>query len=80
MEKIKIGSSQLSASQLGLGCMRMADESKEKAVEVINTALNKELHSLITQIFMEKVNRKYCSPKHLKIQMLDEKTLYCNLK
>ncbi|WP_338489588.1 aldo/keto reductase [Ruoffia tabacinasalis] len=38
MEKIKIGSSQLSASQLGLGCMRMADESKEKAVEVINTA------------------------------------------
>lgn len=38
MEKIKIGSSQLSTSQLGLGCMRMASESLDKAVKVIDTA------------------------------------------
>lgn len=38
MNYIKIGSSQLQASQLALGCMRMASKSVEEASQVIQTA------------------------------------------
>ncbi|EAC7885858.1 aldo/keto reductase family oxidoreductase [Listeria monocytogenes] len=39
MKRITIGNSALSASEISLGCMRMADLSKEDANKVINTAL-----------------------------------------
>ncbi|EOY2822675.1 aldo/keto reductase family oxidoreductase [Listeria monocytogenes] len=39
MKRIKIGNSALTASEISLGCMRMADLSKEDANKVINTAL-----------------------------------------
>lgn len=39
MKRITIGSSALTASEISLGCMRMADLSKEDANKVINTAL-----------------------------------------
>ncbi|XJS10050.1 aldo/keto reductase family oxidoreductase [Aerococcaceae bacterium WGS1372] len=38
MKYIKIGSSQLEASQLALGCMRMASKSTEEVARVIQTA------------------------------------------
>ncbi|MBF2427486.1 aldo/keto reductase [Listeria welshimeri] len=39
MKRITIGNSALTASEISLGCMRMADLSKEDANKVINTAL-----------------------------------------
>ncbi|MBC2063116.1 aldo/keto reductase [Listeria marthii] len=39
MKHITIGNSALTASEISLGCMRMADLSKEDANKVINTAL-----------------------------------------
>ncbi|EIS4902226.1 aldo/keto reductase family oxidoreductase [Listeria innocua] len=39
MKRITIGNSDLTASEISLGCMRMADLSKEEANKVINTAL-----------------------------------------
>ncbi|EAD9035426.1 aldo/keto reductase family oxidoreductase [Listeria monocytogenes] len=39
MKRIIIGNSALTASEISLGCMRMADLSKEDANKVINTAL-----------------------------------------
>ncbi|EIG7040760.1 aldo/keto reductase family oxidoreductase [Listeria monocytogenes] len=39
MKRITIGNSALTASEISLGCMRMADLSKEYANKVINTAL-----------------------------------------
>ncbi|MBC1337381.1 aldo/keto reductase [Listeria innocua] len=39
MKRITIGNSDLTASEISLGCMRMADLSKEDANKVINTAL-----------------------------------------
>ncbi|EAE2473772.1 aldo/keto reductase family oxidoreductase [Listeria innocua] len=39
MKRITIGNSDLTASEISLGCMRMADLSKEEAKKVINTAL-----------------------------------------
>lgn len=39
MKRITIGYSALTASEISLGCMRMADLSKEDANKVINTAL-----------------------------------------
>lgn len=39
MKRITIGNSALKASEISLGCMRMADLSKEDANKVINTAL-----------------------------------------
>ncbi|OFH48361.1 aldo/keto reductase [Listeria monocytogenes] len=39
MKRIAIGNSALTASEISLGCMRMADLSKEDANKVINTAL-----------------------------------------
>ncbi|EAG4129444.1 aldo/keto reductase family oxidoreductase [Listeria monocytogenes] len=39
MKRITIGNSALTASEISLGCMRMADLSKENANKVINTAL-----------------------------------------
>ncbi|EHW9790819.1 aldo/keto reductase family oxidoreductase [Listeria innocua] len=39
MKRITIGNSDLTASEISLGCMRMADFSKEEANKVINTAL-----------------------------------------
>ncbi|EAF5037391.1 aldo/keto reductase family oxidoreductase [Listeria monocytogenes] len=39
MKRITIGNSVLTASEISLGCMRMADLSKEDANKVINTAL-----------------------------------------
>ncbi|EAF1965648.1 aldo/keto reductase family oxidoreductase [Listeria monocytogenes] len=39
MKRITIGNSTLTASEISLGCMRMADLSKEDANKVINTAL-----------------------------------------
>ncbi|EAG7448841.1 aldo/keto reductase family oxidoreductase [Listeria monocytogenes] len=39
MKRITIGNSALIASEISLGCMRMADLSKEDANKVINTAL-----------------------------------------
>ncbi|WP_207579386.1 aldo/keto reductase [Listeria marthii] len=41
MKRITIGNSALTASEISLGCMRMADLSKEDANKVINTALEK---------------------------------------
>lgn len=40
MKTIQIGTSTIQASQLALGCMRMAGLSKEKAKEVIKTSLD----------------------------------------
>lgn len=40
MKRITIGNSALTASEISLGCMRMADLSKEDANKVINTALD----------------------------------------
>ncbi|MBC1972546.1 aldo/keto reductase family oxidoreductase [Listeria welshimeri] len=39
MKRITIGNSALTASEISLGCMRMADISKDDANKVINTAL-----------------------------------------
>ncbi|ENB1735800.1 aldo/keto reductase family oxidoreductase [Listeria monocytogenes] len=39
MKRITIGNSALTASEISLGCMRMADLSREDANKVINTAL-----------------------------------------
>lgn len=39
LKRITIGNSALTASEISLGCMRMADLSKEDANKVINTAL-----------------------------------------
>ncbi|HAO5701193.1 TPA: aldo/keto reductase family oxidoreductase [Listeria monocytogenes] len=39
MKRITIGNNALTASEISLGCMRMADLSKEDANKVINTAL-----------------------------------------
>lgn len=39
LKRITIGNSALTASEISLGCMRMADLSKENANKVINTAL-----------------------------------------
>ncbi|EJA0793572.1 aldo/keto reductase family oxidoreductase [Listeria monocytogenes] len=39
MKRITIGNSALTAAEISLGCMRMADLSKEDANKVINTAL-----------------------------------------
>ena len=39
MKLLQIGTSNIMASQLALGCMRMAGLSKERAKEVIETSL-----------------------------------------
>lgn len=43
MKRITIGNSALTASEISLGCMRMADLSKEDANKVINTALENDI-------------------------------------
>ncbi|EAG1076720.1 aldo/keto reductase family oxidoreductase [Listeria monocytogenes] len=44
MKRITIGNSALTASEISLGCMRMADLSKEDANKVINTALENGIY------------------------------------
>lgn len=40
MKKILLGSSGIEVSEVGLGCMRMADKSVEEACEILETALS----------------------------------------
>lgn len=58
LKRITIGNSALTASEISLGCMRMADLSKEDANKVINTALENGIDFLITRIFMAAVNQR----------------------
>lgn len=44
MNKIKLGSSNHLVSEIGLGCMRMANKSIEEAREIIQTALDKGIN------------------------------------
>ncbi|MBB6715056.1 aldo/keto reductase [Clostridium gasigenes] len=44
MKNINIGNGAIKASEISLGCMRMADISKEKASKLINTALDEGIN------------------------------------
>ena len=58
MKKIGIAQGRIEASEIGLGCMRMADLEKNQAEKVIKTALEEGVNFLIMPIFMEKESRK----------------------
>ena len=44
MKKINMGNSGIEASEIGIGCMRMAGIEKSEAEKVIKTALEEEIN------------------------------------
>ena len=59
MNFINIGNGKLNVSEIGIGCMRMADITIEQAERVIKTSLENGINFFLTmQIYMAMENQK----------------------
>ncbi|WP_435372936.1 hypothetical protein [Allocoprobacillus halotolerans] len=58
MDYFQIAKTNLKASRLALGCMRIANKSTEEVEELVQTALDAGINFLIMLIFMVVENQK----------------------
>ena len=66
MKYINMGNSGMEASEIGVGCMRMAGIEKNEAEKVIKTALEEGINFLTMLIYMEVESQK----KFLQMQLI----------
>lgn len=59
----KIGNSNIKASKVSLGLMRIAEKTHKEAVNIIKTALDSGINFLIMLIFMVGASQKLFLPR-----------------